>query len=85
MINKILSAPAATPGGKYSGCYYLHRLRYSVSPVWCIFKNILGDEQEEDKEIEEREDGQKSLIEEENKDTNKTKIRMENLVGGDSL
>ena len=56
-----------------------------MCPVCGIFKDILGDEQEEDKEIEDREDGQESLIEEENKDTNKTKIMMANLVGEDSL
>ena len=56
-----------------------------MSPVCGIFKDILGDEQEEDKEIEDREDGQESLIKEENKDTNKTKIMMANLVGEDSL
>ena len=56
-----------------------------MSPVCGIFKDILGDEQEEDKAIEDREDGQESLIEEENKDTNKTKIMMANLVGEDIL
>ena len=81
----MLSVPVATPGGKNSRCYYPHRSRDSVSPVCGIFKDIIGDEQEEDKDIEDREDGQESLIEEENKDTNKTKIMMANLVGEDSL
>ena len=66
-------------------CYYPHRSRDSVSPVCGIFKDILGDEQEEDKEIEDEEEGKESLIEEENKGTNKTKIMMANLVGEDSL
>ena len=57
----------------------------SVSPVCSIFKDILGNEQEKDKEIEDEEEGKESLIEEENKGTNKTKIMMANLVGEDNL